>query len=505
MSWQQTCTLGITPETLSSWRDNHLPATEKARISRHIPDCDACRGTLTQFDVVAHTLWRQGDLDPGNRVWRGVQSQIARGGARRAGFAAYAWRGAGATLAVLLVVTLFAIALRNLNHFQSATSVVDSTTTQMTPTTIGSATPPGTATPTSLNQPSATQSWGPTAATLSFDLPSSNTQVFQASAITPDGRLLLGDMITSTGQGTRPQQLAGYFTASATGQFTSIGLSSAGDPVCCQPDSSGRYLMATDSTAPGATGSSGHVRYWIYDLQTHKIRMVAAGADYQMISNGFVDHGLLVLSTGLGIEIANLASQTIALYGPGANTNTTQSTIYAYKWPYMVYDIYDSARSTNTLHAYNFQTRADSVIAAPGTYSNYRVIGDTLFVARQIMQGSQIQGYQVYEMDHFATAGAQSRLIATYPGQGDGIIGANDRLIAFQGTYPWVWDRGENHFVALPTTAIPNGASFAEALSGNEFAFFTNTKPSSSALPGPQQVTFYDTTKLPLSGNPPPS
>ncbi len=500
MSVQHICALGISPETLSSWRDNHLPAPEKARISRHISDCDACRGTLTQFEIVAHTLVRQGELDPGNRVWRGVQAHIARSAPRRAGFPAYAWRGAGATLAVLLVVALFIVTLRYLNHLQTNSSIVGSILRQTTPLPTEVATPIGTATPTSLNQPNVTQAWGPKAATLAFTIPSSSTQVFQASTVTPDGKLLLGEMLTSTGQGTRPQQQAGYIAISATNQFTPLaGMPTSGGPGCCQPDSDGRYLLATDSTAPGATGASLHVRLWVYDLQARQIWLAATGQQYPEILGARLDHGLLIFATDNGLEIVNVATKTVTQ----PHALATYSALVAYSWPYVFYSPI-STTGQDTLRVYNLQTQADSVLGTVlGTYSFGAVTGDTLFATYQ-----SSQGLLIYEMDHFANAGAQLHLITTYPDQSGRIVGANARVIAFQGAYPWVWDRAENHFVALSALTNQTAMNVVETLSGALLTVFTtgtSSIPPTNGLPLPQKGTLYDTSKLPLNGNPPPS
>jgi hypothetical protein len=62
------CALGLTPDTLSGWRDHSLSVAEMARVGEHIQTCLACQARLAQYDLVAHALRSIEQMDGGRRA-----------------------------------------------------------------------------------------------------------------------------------------------------------------------------------------------------------------------------------------------------------------------------------------------------------------------------------------------------------------------------------------------------------------------------------------------------
>ncbi len=105
------CTLGLTPDNLSAWRDHTLPPTEEQRISAHISACAACQRITAADDALAATLAADQPPAPDPRNWSRLRARIAandpataalRHTPRRA-----LWSGLAATAAVLLISALF--------------------------------------------------------------------------------------------------------------------------------------------------------------------------------------------------------------------------------------------------------------------------------------------------------------------------------------------------------------------------------------------------------------
>jgi predicted anti-sigma-YlaC factor YlaD len=110
-----TCALGLTGERLSVWRDGLVSASEMARISAHVPTCQACQAYLAQFDAITHQLRGQRELEPGMRIWRPVQKQIVQiPSERRIPMKSRSiLSGIGAVAAALLLIGLFVVVLQN--------------------------------------------------------------------------------------------------------------------------------------------------------------------------------------------------------------------------------------------------------------------------------------------------------------------------------------------------------------------------------------------------------
>jgi hypothetical protein len=108
---QQTpdCALGLTTDILSAWQDGDLRSEEMQRIREHTETCAACQQRLAGFVTVARALGRE--LEPGDRVWRGVQDRIAsqtHGRSAPMRVPAWSWRGIAAVASVIIIVGLLA-------------------------------------------------------------------------------------------------------------------------------------------------------------------------------------------------------------------------------------------------------------------------------------------------------------------------------------------------------------------------------------------------------------
>ena len=101
------CAAGIETETLSALRDELLPASDAARLREHVPSCAACQARVAAFDEVARALLRQRELEPGDRILRGVRRRAAEGRGMRALTRRRVWSGLGALASVAAVLLLF--------------------------------------------------------------------------------------------------------------------------------------------------------------------------------------------------------------------------------------------------------------------------------------------------------------------------------------------------------------------------------------------------------------
>lgn len=106
------CTLNLTDETLSAWRDSLLGQHDMRRIAEHVPTCSACQQRISGFERIGHVLLGQRVPDMQARVWRGlhdaIEADVRRG--RRRWTAPKAGKGL-ATLAAVLLIALFAALL----------------------------------------------------------------------------------------------------------------------------------------------------------------------------------------------------------------------------------------------------------------------------------------------------------------------------------------------------------------------------------------------------------
>jgi len=111
------CTLVLTAEALSAWRDSALPATESERIRAHLATCDACRTRLAHFDRLAALARLPVPLPPGGL---GPNPRLLAPAARRGGPPRGASLGpalartAGPLAAVLILALLAALLFSHL-------------------------------------------------------------------------------------------------------------------------------------------------------------------------------------------------------------------------------------------------------------------------------------------------------------------------------------------------------------------------------------------------------
>lgn len=387
-----------------------------------------------------------------------------------------------ATIAALLVIVMAAAIFTMIAHLRPGTA---------TSGTLPTPTPRSLAT----HAITARQAWGSNAAMRTFDTQIDATHVFQASAISPDGKLLLG-FLTPT-QGTAgAQEQAGYYDI-ATHHFNAIGISQPWPepPDCCQID--GHYLLAAINTMPGATCGLCHRAYYSYDMDTRQLWQIAKGSDYGEVQNTFLDHGHVLLDAGRGLFEANLATHTIAHvpYPPGS----TQ--ILSFALPYLIYSAPPFNSATPLTRAYNLTTQADVALPQLDNLQvkggiRAAVTGDTLFITQTTNIDTTHATTILYEDDAFLTSSASLHTLAAYNEQ-LGVVAANTRLVAFYGAL--VWDRTEQRFVALATDG-QQARDVNVVLSGHFLAVLQTNNSSGAAMP--QHVTIYDTDTLPTALGP---
>lgn len=400
------------------------------------------------------------------------------------------WRGLWLTTSSVVVITgLLALIILRMSMLPpigaaaTATHIPTATATTVPPSPTPFPPPPGVG-----------ASWGANAAITTF-----TTQVpqranaFQASGITPDGKMLLGYLVIPQEGGHTANTQAGLLDV-ASKRFTAIGLPvSAGTmpPTCCLTD--GRYVVASDYDQTGTTCGPCHIRYWAYDLQTGQSRQVAKGSANGGIDNAWLDQGKLLLAiTGGSFQIVNLATgasapPAFAIQPPG---------ILAFAWPYVIH----TGVATGSIypHALNLVTGTDSDLSAStgplpiaAGAASVVLTGDTLIYAAS-PQGNDLS---IAQLAHFATPGGQPAQLGTFPDHRGVLQAANTRLISFQGS-TIIWDRLAHHLVQTSSAPLATNATPTVALAGH---FLLVCEPAVSPWL-PMRVTIYDTSTLPVLG-----
>src|SRR5262245_50677172 len=131
------CALGLTTDTLSAWRDGGFQGDEEQRIRQHASTCAACQQRLDGFATVTRALERQQELEPGDRIWRGVQNRISS--RRRTGIIlprslGWNWQGVVAVTSVILVVSLLAYVFYAVRAQRAGPAPASTATSAVTPT-----------------------------------------------------------------------------------------------------------------------------------------------------------------------------------------------------------------------------------------------------------------------------------------------------------------------------------------------------------------------------------
>jgi hypothetical protein len=342
--------------------------------------------------------------------------------------------------------------------------------------------------------------WGLHAVTATYSMTIDATHTFIPRTLSPDGVTLLGnEVITSSSGGSTYQ--AGYFNP-ATRVFTPIGVSQGEAPVeCCSTD--GRFIVAEDTDCLGCTGGPLHLRLWAYDLDTRQLRLVASGeADHGLLGYWF-SNGLLVFSSGLGMEVANLAAGTVAPLGVTKAT-AGQYFVDDFAWPYLIYVLPTaSSGQISPIWLYNFQSgqnirfRALESFTAThysaGFFASFSISGDTIYAT--VTPGEAIYGIggvtTLYALDHVLSGGTGQRELATYNGNTGCANGVNSRLIVCE---PTVWDLARHLWVTFPDLYNPpNGYGVPTInLAGN----FLEVLQSTSG--GGADVLLFNTATLPI-------
>lgn len=497
------CDQHVSSETLSAWRDSLLSPAEMERIRTHAAGCAACQARLADFESVARALLAQREIEPDGRLLANLRVRAAQ--APRRGRLHLpnrrVWRGLGAlgSVAAVLLIAIYLLAAGPGHFFNLLGGGTPTARSTAAPTTTV------TATPTLSQVVSVTRAWGPHAASASFTTRVDATHIFVAQSITADGRTLLGDEITTSGASvgeSMPAQAGMYDPA--TQRFTPIGVSGTSlyPPYCCDTD--GRFLIAEDSAAPGATCGVCNERIWSYDLTTpNTLWKVAQGITYGGLLGANLSHGILLLSTqGNGIQEVNLATHVITPLR-GVSSDPSQSVVSAFDWPYVVYGSYvgtgTNLRLRNLATGQDMPLPAiDALYASTNDSGSILISGDTLFAAVAAVDPNTGMALYttLYEMDAITSPNARPQAIAVFKGDlssnPDGgarlPIGVNSRLVVFQGA---AWDRAERRFVNI-------GAAFY-GLAGNYLIATTTSLGIRPLNTTPPTVTIYDTSTLPVT------
>lgn len=493
------CEEHISTETLSAWRDELLSAAEMRRIADHADGCPACRQRLADFEDVARALHRQVELEPDDRILAGVRIRLAERRRPRWPRIAHAraWSGLGALGSVAALLLLFIYVLNSGPGLRPP--VASTATLAHTATTLATDTAQVTATAATAARSyspsvSAQTAWGSPPDKQTFTTRIDATHFFAADGILPDGHTLLGDSLTVNGDGTLSQTgtaRAGLFDAE-TRHFTPIGVSAREPymPECCVTD--GRFVVATDSDAFGATCGLCHLRYWSYDTETGTLRQVATGSDFEEIMGSAMSHGLLAMWTFEGIQVANLATGTITRLNIAPAS--LMQPIRAFSWPYLVYSI-EEANGTTPIRVRDMRTGKDETLAVPGTdRTTLAIAGETLFAAVTTSDGGMTT---LYQMDNILSGAGGWHTIATSAG-GLGLTGeANDRLVACGAV---VWDRAERRFVTLDMSQSGSGGVIS--FNGNYLMIGISPAAERSTDLTGSHVVVYNTDTLPVRTGP---
>ncbi|MGH2502724.1 MAG: hypothetical protein ACRDID_09445, partial [Ktedonobacterales bacterium] len=133
------CAAGVTPDTLSAWRDGLLPEAQASWLAAHTPTCPACGARLRDDEQIGAAL--RGQLIPRSAAdpWPAMLRRIER--ERRGRWRAPTlprWGGLGALVAAVLLVALFAGLLAH-QAARRPTPTSTATVEQTTPTATSAA------------------------------------------------------------------------------------------------------------------------------------------------------------------------------------------------------------------------------------------------------------------------------------------------------------------------------------------------------------------------------
>lgn len=488
-----TCPDGVRAETLSTLRDELLPAAEAERLRAHAASCPACQARLAQHNDLRRALLAQPELEPGERIVAGVRARLGRRSTRRQLMSLRAtthgplrWSGLGALAAAAAVLLLFVYVLGT----RPATTAPMAKGTPSPSVTATTTPAPSPTVPVQISPPvDVTTAWGATTGTVinpTFD----GKHFLVPATITADGRYLVGNE-ASLPSGTVPPTSQPGLLEIATRHFQTLGTGTAFSSVnCCSTD--GRYYVGSDSDAPQQACGVCHLRLWSYDSSTGTVREIASGESNGELLGWLLSNGVVVYQTqsSAGLQEVTLATGAVRTLVPWPAGGDV--VLLAFTWPYLVYAV---RPATGTVaHVRDLSTGQDIALhqldAIAGSISFPRwaaVVGDTLYAS--VGSQSETSGLTplstVYALDHLLDPTSPLKVLAAYGGDLGPMLGANARVIAFQFA---VWDRAEERFVDFNSLG-----ENPQALSGN---YLLVTGLFHAGTPG--RVTLYDTSRLPV-------
>jgi hypothetical protein len=175
--------------------------------------------------------------------------------------------------------------------------------------------------------------------------------------------------------------------------------------------------------------------------------------------------------------------------------------VFAYRWPYLIYDPTFYGTGPGVLHVRDLVTGTDVALtkvsnpfASGSNAVSMALTGDTLsysVTATDVATGNAAPTTSLYEVDSLLTPDTSPRLLATYASNAGGVVGANARLVVLTAG---AWDFVEGRLVTFPSGASA-GRLQRIALAGDYLAVMQSSGQQPNA---PQQVTIYDTARLPV-------
>ncbi len=463
------CTLNLSRETLSAWRDRLLPEADAQRVALHVSDCAACQYRLSQFALIAAAIQRQPAPDLRAQTWRGIQMRLET--TQRAGFPRnFALRGVGAALAAVLVAMLIFVFV---THNQGGTHTLTTT-------------PTGTAAATTQPTPASsfltpTQAWG--------NFPSQNIALTQGviypEDIFPDTSAYVGTAVTAS------QADDVDVISLPSKNIRRVYTSPAGVSITVRTD--GRYIawLGGQGFTGGGPAPAQIVGY--VDLQSGHVTTLFSTAQGQ----GFavdptqiaVDHGIFVWAR-INTRSEDLNATDMAT---GKTTTITANSLTPpfdaqVSWPYVLY------QNAGNEHLFNLQTGSDSTL----TGINFGALDGVALDGTTVFWLHKSQRIVLDEIDHIDQPNASARAIVTLPANGEGNLGgitASNRLVVwntFSGLY--AWDRVLGKLVQLnPANYF---AGYVSGVHGNGLFYPSGSNVVNGNLLA-SQYTFVNTSQLP--------
>ncbi|HEX8982865.1 MAG TPA: hypothetical protein VF792_08860 [Ktedonobacterales bacterium] len=500
------CSLGLSSDDLSAWRDNVLDAAANARMTAHITTCDACQTHIAAYDAIAQGLRAIPTPAPPGGYGRNPRLHAATRRARHSALrtrrarhpalrATRALSGLGAIAAVILLTLAFTQVFGLLGGQKPRPAAT--ATLAPYPTATATNTPAPTVTPVEPILPAlqfehADAAWGATGLVAHIAATqTSDGQTFVPTDLLPDGSALLGSVYT--GNPSNNAQMAEWnLSTNAVTKFNvSILTGNSGT-------TDGRYVAY-----PSGDGAA------IYDL--------SAGTVTQQLRFGvhatpsIFDHGIYLRQDLMGsITKFNVATGQGTPF-PDASMQYQHAQLLAFSWPYVVYS-YDPNWLTPQpgVQSGRIDVRDLSTGQDVNLTALQRLMPDlNTRLGMQHMSGVAVTNgalffvtapdkytNQLYELDNFMSATPALKPLFSFKSQyqcEDCIIlwGANARTAGLElaGGPLAIYDR------ALGKAVEINQPGLYSEVKGNYAYVFGPV--NGHAMIDPASVTIYDTTRLP--------